>query len=72
MPTSLCGFCVATTKKGSGSGWVVPSTVTWRSAMASSSDDWVRGVARLSSSTSTTLLNSGPGLERPSPASRSS
>ena len=52
---------MAITKKGSGSAWVVPSTVTCRSAMASSNDDWVRGVARLSSSTRTTLLNSGPG-----------
>lgn len=29
------GFCVAMTKNGSGSGWVLPSTVTWRSCITS-------------------------------------
>jgi heme/copper-type cytochrome/quinol oxidase subunit 3 len=51
---------VATTKKGSGSRWVTPSTVTCRSSIASSNADWVRGVARLISSTSTTWANTGP------------
>ena len=55
------GFCVASTRKGSGSGWVTPSTVTWRSSMASSSADCVLGVARLISSASTTLAKIGPG-----------
>ncbi len=44
-----------------GSSRVTPSTVTCCSAMASSSADWVFGVARLISSTSTTLANTGPG-----------
>ena len=35
---------------GRGSGRSSPSTVTWRSSMASSSADWVLGVARLISS----------------------
>ena len=48
-------------RTGRGSGRVTPSTVTWCSSIASSSADWVRGVARFSSSTSTTLAKSGPG-----------
>ena len=39
----------------------LPSTVTWRSCMHSSSADCVRGDARLSSSASTTFANTGPG-----------
>src|SRR5258706_556360 len=42
------------TKKGWASGRVTPSVVTWPSASASNKLDWVRGVARLISSTSTT------------------
>ena len=38
-----------------------PSTVTWRSAIASSSADCVRGIARLISSTRTTFAKTGPG-----------
>ena len=40
-----------------------PSTVTWCSAIASSSADCVFGIARLISSTSTMFANSGPSLE---------
>ena len=40
---------------------MTPSTVTWRSAIASSSADCVRGIARLISSTSTTFAKIGPG-----------
>ena len=40
---------------------MTPSTVTWRSAIASSSADCVFGVARLISSTRTTLAKIGPG-----------
>ena len=54
-----------------GSGCVSPSTETWRSCIASSSADWVRGVARLISSTSTTLVKTGPGTKRKSPGARS-
>ena len=42
---------------------VAPSTVTWCSAIASSSADCVFGIARLISSTSTTLAKIGPGAE---------
>ena len=42
---------------------VTPSTVTWRSAIASSSADCAFGSARLISSTSTTFAKTGPGLE---------
>ena len=46
VPACSTGFCVATTKKGFGSACVVPSTVTEASAIASSSADWVLGLAR--------------------------
>src|SRR5262249_32095165 len=55
------GFWVATTMNGRGRRGVVPSTVTWAWAIASSSADWVRGGARLSSSASTSSWKSGPG-----------
>ena len=48
---------------GRASSWVCLSTVTWRSCMHSSRPDWVLGEARLISSTSTTLANTGPGPE---------
>ncbi len=48
-------------KNGAGSGRVSPSTVTCRSAIASSSADCVFGIARLISSTSRTFANTGPG-----------
>ena len=41
---------------------MTPSTVTCCSAIASSSADCVFGIARLISSTRTTLANTGPGL----------
>ena len=59
-PSISKGFWVARTKKGSGSSWVVPEIVTDRSAMASSMADWVRGVARFTSSARTTFVNKGP------------
>ena len=49
------------TKNGSGSACVVPSTVTWCSAIASSSALCVRGGARLISSASSTCAKIGPG-----------
>src|SRR5579862_969337 len=55
------GFCVARTKKGSGSRCVSPMTVTRRSCIASSSADCVLGEARFISSASTRLPKSGPG-----------
>ncbi len=41
MPSNSIGFCVAKTVKASGSAWDVPSTVTRRSCIASSSAAWV-------------------------------
>jgi MoxR-like ATPase len=46
--------------KGSGRAWVVPATVTWRSAIASRSADCTLGGARLTSSTRTREWNRGP------------
>ena len=40
----------------------MPSTVTWRSSIASSSADWVFGEARLISSATTMLAKTAPGL----------
>ena len=48
------------TKNGSGSGRVVPSMVTLRSCIASSSDDCVLAGARLISSASSSCVNTGP------------
>ncbi len=48
----------------------MPSTVTWFSAMASSSADWVFGEARLSSSPSTIEANTGPGRNSNTSADR--
>ena len=61
VPSYSMGFCVASTRNGAGSGRVMPSAVTCRSCMASSSAAWVRGVARLISSASRMLTNTGPG-----------
>ena len=61
VPSSSIGFWVATTRKGAGSACVSPSIVTFASCIASSRADWVRGVARLISSATTTLAKIGPG-----------
>ena len=60
VPSNSTGFSVASMKNGSGSGVVSPSTLIWPSDIASSSADWVRGVARLISSTSRMLVTIGP------------
>ena len=52
------------TMNGGGERPWLPSTVTWRSSIASSSADCVFGEARLISSASTMLANSGPGWKR--------
>ena len=52
---------------GRGSGCVTPSTVICRSSIASSSADWVFGVARLISSASTNWPMIGPGRNSNSP-----
>ena len=62
MPSISTGFWVASTRNGDCSSYRVPSTVTCRSAMHSSSAAWVLGEARLISSPSTMLANTGPGL----------
>ena len=69
VPSNSTGFWVARTRNGSGRTWVVPSIETWRSCIASSSADWVRGVARLISSTSSRFVNTGPGTNRRPPGS---
>ena len=47
--------------------WVLPSTETWPSLIASSRALWVRGVVRLISSARITLAKIGPGLKVNSP-----
>src|SRR5579864_3300973 len=61
VPSYSIGFCVARTRNGSSRRRVSPSTVTCCSAIASSSADWVFGIARLISSTRTTFAKTGPG-----------
>ena len=61
VPSCSIEFSVAISRNGLGSGLLVPSTVTWRSAMPSSSADCAFGSARLISSTSRTLAKIGPG-----------
>ncbi len=56
------------TKKGSGRSVVVPSTDTCPSFIASSSADWVRGLARLISSASSTFVKIGPWRNMNSPS----
>ena len=64
MPSISSGFWVASTKNGASSGKRWRATVTWCSCIASSSDDWVFGVARLISSARTRLAKIGPGWKR--------
>ena len=61
--TSPCsyGFWVAITRNGSGSLCALPSTVTWRSCIASSSAACDRGGVRLISSASSTFVKTEPG-----------
>ena len=61
VPEAPAGFWVATTRKGSGTGRDTPSTVTLPSSMASSRADWVRLVARFSSSARNRLQSNAPG-----------
>ena len=67
VPAKSCGFCVAMTKNGSGSGMVCPSSETWPSFIASSSADWVRGLARLISSARSMFAKIGPWRRTNSP-----
>ena len=61
VPSNSIGFCVANTVKSSGSSCEVPSTVTRRSCIASSSAACVLAGARLISSPSTRSPKIGPG-----------
>jgi hypothetical protein len=63
VPSKSTGFCVAKTVNHAGSGRRVPSLVTWRSSMHSSSAAWVRGGMRLISSTSSRSVKTGAGVE---------
>ena len=62
VPELSCGFMVPMQKNGRGSGWRRLPTVTACSSIASSKPDCRRGVARLNSSSTTALANSGPGM----------
>ena len=61
VPSCSTGFCVANTVNRGSSGRDVPSTVTCRSPIASSSADWVFAGARLISSPRRICVNTGPG-----------
>ena len=63
---------MAITKNGAGRGWLTPSTLTAPDAIASSRALWVRGLARLISSASSTWANRGPGRKRKLPEAGSS
>jgi hypothetical protein len=60
VPSISIGFWVAITRNGRGTSWRTESTVTVRSAITSSSADWVLGVPRLISSASTTFAKIPP------------
>ena len=70
VPEAPAGFWVAMTMKGRGTGWLTPSTVTCPSSMASSRADWVRLVARLSSSARKRLHRAAPFWYSMAPVSR--
>ena len=60
VPSDSIGFCVAITRKGSGTGCVSWPIVTWRSCITSSSADCTFAGARLISSASRKLQKTGP------------
>ena len=64
VPSNSIGFCVAITMNGVSNACVSPSTVTWRSCIASSSAACVFGEARLASSTRTRFEKIAPGRKR--------
>ena len=68
VPSYSIGFCVARTRNGRSSGRVVPSIVTCRSCIASSSAACVFGGARLISSARSRFVKTGPGLNSKSDA----
>ncbi len=60
VPSDSIGFCVAMTRNGSGTGMVSRPIVTWCSCITSSSADCTFAGARLISSASRKLQNTGP------------
>ena len=60
VPSWSIGFCVAITKNGGASVWVIPSTVTCRSSITSNNAACVFAGARLISSIRTKLEKTGP------------
>ena len=60
VPSDSIGFCVAITRNGAGTRWVSWPIVTWRSCITSSSADCTFAGARLISSASRKLQNTGP------------
>ena len=62
VPAEPTGFCVARTINGSGRAYVLPSTVTLCSSIASSSADCVLLEVRLISSASSRFVMIAPGL----------
>ena len=62
VPSDSIGFCVASTRNGAGTRCVSWPIVTWRSCITSSSADCTFAGARLISSASRKLQNTGPEL----------
>ena len=60
VPSDSIGFCVASTRNGAGTWCVSWPIVTWRSCITSSSADCTLAGARLISSASRKLQNTGP------------
>ena len=60
VPSDSIGFCVAITRNGAGTRCVSWPIVTWRSCITSSSADCTFAGARLISSASRKLQNTGP------------
>src|SRR5215204_1998204 len=60
VPSVSIGFCVAMTRKGSGTLCVSPAIVTWRSCITSSSALCTLAGARLISSARSRCVNTGP------------
>jgi hypothetical protein len=67
VPSVSIGFCVAITTNGTGTRWLSPAIVTCRSCMTSSSALCTLAGARLISSASSRLANTGPSVVAKSP-----
>ena len=60
VPSCSIGFCVASTRNGSGRRYVSSPIVTWRSCIDSRSADCTFAGARLISSASSMFVKTGP------------